>query len=108
VPFVAEFLKSKEVELRDEAALALGGSRLAGALTVLIDAWKDRPVETSPGMVFRAISSSALPAAIEFLVDIMKSGASRHAAAAAEALKLHENSPEIQALIEKAVQNRTG
>src|SRR5207244_12523891 len=32
VPFVAEYLKSSDEELRDEAALALGGSRLQSAV----------------------------------------------------------------------------
>lgn len=102
VPFVAEYLKSEKEELRDEAALALGASRLSGALALLMEMWKDVRNEDFEGILLRAISSSRLDEAIHFLIDLVKTGSRRQSAAAVEALKLHEDSPEIQALVERA------
>ena len=51
------------------------------------------------GALLRAISACRLPEAIDFLLDVLKTGTARQSAAAAEALKPHEDSPEIQARI---------
>ena len=102
LPFVAEYLKSNNEELRDEAALALGATRLNGALTLLIEAWKDVHNSDFENVLLRAISSSRLDEAIQFLIDLVKTGSARQSKAAIEALKLHEDSPEIQALVEQA------
>jgi len=106
VSFVAEYLNSADEELRDEAALALGASRLAGAVKVLIETYNELRLETFSGVLLRAISSSRLPEAIDFVLGVLKTGSPRQSAAAAEALKLHEDSPEIQALIEQAKKSR--
>jgi hypothetical protein len=102
LPFVAEYLKSSNEELRDEAALALGASRLSSALALLIEAWKDVRNSDFESILLRAISSSRLDEAIQFLIDLVKTGSSRQSAAAVEALKLHEDSSEIQAMVEQA------
>jgi HEAT repeat protein len=102
VAFVAGYLNSADTEVRDEAALALGASRLAGAVTVLIETWQSAHSDIFAGVLLRAISSSRLPEAIEFLLGVVRTGSSRQSAAAVEALKLHEGTPEIQASIEAA------
>ena len=102
LPFVAEYLKSDNEELRDEAALALGASRLNSALALLIEACKDVRNSDFESILLRAISSSRLDEAIQFLIDLVKAGSPRQSAAAVEALKLHEESPEIQAMVEQA------
>jgi HEAT repeat protein len=107
VPFVSEYLKSKDEELRDEAALALGSSRLTSALGVLISAWNEFPGEEFGGVLLRAVSASRLSEAIQFLLDVLRTGTVRQSAAALEALKVHEHSPEIQALIKEATASRT-
>jgi hypothetical protein len=106
VPLVAEFLHSADEELRDEAALALGSARLTGALKLLIETWNVVRSDAFSGVLLRAISSSRLPEAIEFLLAVLRTGTSRQSAAATEALRLHEGSPEIQALVEQAKRNR--
>jgi HEAT repeat protein len=106
VALVAEYLNSSDDEVRDEAALALGASRLAGAVTVLIEAWKHVHSDIYSGVLLRAISSSRLTEAIEFLLGLVRTGTSRQSAAALEALKLHEGTPEIQLLIEAARRER--
>jgi hypothetical protein len=110
VSFVAEHLKSANEEVRDEAALALGVSRLQTGLRALMDAWQETPDGSRDGLfssvLLRAISSSRLEEAIDFLLELVRSGAPREAAAALEALKIHEDSPEIQARIKHAVQSK--
>jgi hypothetical protein len=106
VSFVAEYLNSADEELRDEAALALGGSRLAGAVKVLIETYNELRLETFSSVLLRAISSSRLPEAIDFVLGVLRTGSPRQSAAAAEAMKLHEASTEIQALIEQAKKSR--
>jgi HEAT repeat protein len=106
VGFVAEYLKCGDEELRDEAALALGGSRLGSAVKVLIEAWPQTRLGDFSDTLLRAISSSRLPEAIEFLLNIVSTGSQAQSAAAVQALKLHEASPEIQAQIEEALGNR--
>jgi hypothetical protein len=107
VPFVAEYLRSGDEALRDEAALALGASRLSGGLKELIETWKSIRSDGFSEILLRAISSSRLPEAIEFLLDLLRNGTARQSAAAAEALKLHEASPEIRTLIDEAKRNRS-
>jgi HEAT repeat protein len=107
VPFVAEYLRSGDEALRDEAALALGASRLSGGLKELIETWKSIRSDGFSEILLRAISSSRLPEAIEFLLDLLRNGTARQSAAAAEALKLHEASPEIRALIDETKRNRS-
>jgi HEAT repeats len=102
VAFVTEYLNSADEELRDEAALALGASRLQSAAKVLMKTWEEARSEIFRATLLRAISSSRLPEAIEFLLEILKTGPARQSAAAIEALKLHEHSAEIQALIAAA------
>jgi hypothetical protein len=70
-------------------------------------AWKATRSEGSSEILLRAISSSRLPEAIEFLLHLLRSGTERHSAGAAEALRLHEGSPEIQTLIDEAKRNRS-
>jgi HEAT repeat protein len=107
VRFVSEYLKSKVQELRDEAALALGGSRLNSALKILIETWKECRSPEFSSTLLRAISASRLQDAIDFLIEVVKSGTSSQYLAALEALKLHEGSPEIQASIAAAREARS-
>jgi HEAT repeat protein len=106
IAFVAEFLNSGSNELRDEAALALGAARLDGAVKVLIERWNSTRSGAFADVLLRAISSSRLPEALAFLIDLLKSDNPRQSAAAVEALKLHQDTPEIQALITDALRKQ--
>jgi HEAT repeat protein len=106
VPLVAEFLQSADPEIRDESALALGGSRLASALELLIQKWNGNPARDFRPVLLRALSSSRQERALDFLLNLVRTGSTPDSAAALDALKLHEASPEIQALIEEAKRNR--
>ena len=106
VPFVAEYLNSANSAVRDEAALALGSSRLAAAFERLIAIWKEATSESFAGVVLRAISSSCRTEAIEFLLDLVKTGSPRQAKAASEALEIHKDSPEILSRLKEARKGR--
>jgi hypothetical protein len=110
VPFVAEFLEYEE-EIREEAALALGSSRLPPAIDVLKKAWtksrgrKHGKVEGLP--LLRAISASRQDAAIEFLLHIVREGRQRESEDALTALELHRDSKELSKRIAEAVAGRS-
>jgi HEAT repeat protein len=106
VPFVAEYLKSADDALRDEAALALGSSRLNVGIDALIETWKQCRAGPFADVLLRAISSSRLEEALEFLLNLIKTGTDRQASAAVEALELHENSPEIHERVMEAKRSR--
>jgi hypothetical protein len=106
VSFVEQFLNGKDDEIRDEAALSIGASRLPSATKVLIKTWKETRNREFGEVLLRALSSSREESALEFLLDLVKSGLSRDSSAALEALALHRDSPEIQSRIELARESR--
>ena len=106
VPFVAEFLTSAEEELREEAALALGASRLPAATAALIEAWTHRGNREVGGAILRGLSASRQESAIEFLCGVIRKGRDDEALAALDALHLHRDSTEICRQIAQAVETR--
>ena len=106
IAFVAQYLRSSVVGVRDEAAFALGGSRLAGAIGLLMKMWNQTKDRAFRGVLLRALSSSRQPSAIEFLLNLVRTGPNRDAAPALDALKLHDKSPEIWELVEQAEKER--
>jgi HEAT repeat protein len=106
VRFVAGYLKSTNVEVCDEAALALGGSRLPAAVAVLIETCKETAYREFRGVLFRALSISRQDVAIDFLLNVVRTGLSGDLELALDALKTHEQSPEIQAMVEQAKNSR--
>ncbi len=107
VAFVSGFIKSADDETRDEAALALGSSRLPSAVKVLLEAWNQSRNGEFGSILLRAISSSREETALIFLLDLVKQGTSRESAAALEALQLHSDSPEIQQRVNEATRGRS-
>jgi hypothetical protein len=120
IPFVTEFLKhggavgdfeahrpiGGRCALCEEAALALGASRLPAAVEVLKQTWAESRFLIPEDVLLRAISSSRQDSAIEFLLDIVRTGREREAIAAIDALELHRASPEIQEQLTRAVASR--
>lgn len=105
VPFVAKFLRSGG-DVAEEAALALGASRLTAALEVLKQTWSNERFLLPHDVLLRAISSSRQESAIEFLLNIVRTGREREAISAIAALELHRASAEIRAQVAAAVENR--
>jgi HEAT repeat protein len=106
VTFVVGFLKSPSDETRDEAALALGGSRLPSAVKALIEVWDESRRGPFALVVLRALSSSRDETALDFLLTLVKQGAPGDCAAALDALQFHTDSPEIRARVEQARKER--
>ena len=106
ITLVAEFLNSPDEEVRDEAAFALGSSRLPQGIYALIDVWSRSSDREFRGVIIRALGSSRQTAAIEFLLELIRTGLGQEAAAAIEALKSYESS-DIQSQIEQAKKARS-
>jgi HEAT repeat protein len=97
-------LNSTEEEVVEEAALALGASRLPAAVEALKEAWR-----REPKIVFlQAVSASRQENGFEFLLDLVRNARERDAVGAVEALALHRDSPEVRAAVEVTVKERGG
>jgi HEAT repeat protein len=108
VAFVSRFLESPSPEVRDEAALSLGASRLGPAVNVLIERWRTSRSREFSSVLLRALSSSREETALAFLLDLVREGTSRDSASALEALELHRDSPDIRLRVEEARGRRLG
>jgi hypothetical protein len=97
VRFVAKFLNGRQ-EIREEAALALGTSRLSSAVDPLQEAWDSTREPEFREVILRALSVSRQERAIEFLLRLIREGRQEDAKVALEALALHRDSPEIRRL----------
>jgi len=105
LPLLAEFLKRAD-ERGEEAALALGSSRLAEAFDLLCQAWDAARDRQFGAVLLRAISLSRLDTALEWLMKLVREGRLADATAALEALALHAASEEIRAQVKSAVDGR--
>ncbi len=107
VSFVSGFLGAAEEEVREEAALSLGASRLASAVAALRATWETTRSPELRAALLRGISASQRDEAIEFLLTLVRTGRERDALAALSALELHASREEIRAQISKEVETRT-
>jgi hypothetical protein len=104
VSFVAGLLDVVNEEVAEEAALALGASRIPQALETLKAAWK-KPENAALGPVLlRAISASRLDDAFEFLLAIVREGRQAESADALRALEIHRDSPPSSNAIRRRVE----
>lgn len=107
VPFVVEFLRSPHPEVQEEAALALGASRLATAVTTLKNAFGDKHRLLDAEVFCRALSISRREEAIDFLLEVLRKDRLSDAQAALQALTLYRDSKEVRNRIEQTVVTRT-
>jgi len=106
LPLVAEFLDGDDEAMKEEAALALGSSRMAGAVEILLSALPRARDPYFRKTILRALSASRQERAMAFLLSLVREGLRADADAALEALELHRESPEIRAAVEAAVRDR--
>jgi hypothetical protein len=106
VAFVAEFLDGPNTTIREEAALALGSSRLPGAAPVLADAWRGVTDPDFRLVLLRALSATRQPHALEFLLNLVRTGREGEATSAITALALHRESVDIRRQVEEAAARR--
>ncbi len=106
VSFVAEFLTFGDCEVRQEAALSLGTSRLTGAISTLQAAWEKAQGAEFRAAILRGLSASREQGAIDSLLAIVRTGRERDALAALTALELHREDKEICGRLAKSVEIR--
>ena len=99
-------LESENPEICDEAALALGNSRLASAVKILLGTWNQARATEFRSVLLRALSVSREESALKFLLELVAKGSYRDCAAALDALHLHKDSDEIHKLVEEARRTR--
>lgn len=107
VPFVAEFFRELNAEVRDEAVLALGASRLSEGVAALRDLLARKMPMVDPEVVFRALSISRREEAIDFLLEVIRTRRPREVIAALDALKVYRDSSDVQKRIADAVAARS-
>jgi hypothetical protein len=95
VPFVAEFLHLGQEQAREEAALALGVSRLPSAVDCLIDTFEKRSGRDDTFPLLRGLSASRTEHALAFLFHKLSNGRLHEARHALSALELHRDTAEI-------------
>ncbi len=105
LPLVAEFLDGPD-DVREEAALALGSSRMPAAVEILLKALPGARDPYFRKTVLRALSASRQEKALEFLLGLVREGLRTDMDAALEALELHRESAEIRTAIDAAVSDR--
>ena len=105
--FVAGFLTRQPPENAEAAALALGGSRLAGALPLLRAWWENTFDPTLRRSALLAIAMLKRDEAIDYLLEHVAESAPQHASAAIEALALYRHDPRLRAQVEAALGRRT-
>jgi HEAT repeat protein len=103
VLFVARFFEDKNEEVAEEAALALGASRLPQALETLKEAWKKSKNTAIGPVLLRAISASRLDDAFEFMLAIVREGRQSEREDALRALEIHRDSEDIRRRVEEAL-----
>jgi HEAT repeat protein len=88
LPFVAGFLSPKGGEIAEEAALALGASRMAAAVEMLREVWGRTVQPEFRAVLLRALCISRDEQALAFLEDLAKNGREQDAADALAALAM--------------------
>lgn len=94
--FVAEFLRSPDELNQQAAAFALAESRRTDALDILTGFWPKARTASQQEVVLLAISTTRLPAALDFLCTILNRDELSAALAALSALAIHRNNDTIR------------
>jgi hypothetical protein len=107
VPFLEEFLRVSNTEIQEEAALALGASRLPRAVMALLNVAEQKRLLLENDVLFRSLSISRHEEAMQFLLQAIRKGRLREAVCALEALQLHQDSNELREKVKEAVASRS-
>jgi len=106
VPFVAGFLKPALGSAAEEAALALGASRIAAAAQPLQECFPHQRDPEFRAILLRAISATRQPDALEFLYNLIRNGREVDVLRTLEALAIHRDSADIRRQTEEAASGR--
>jgi HEAT repeat protein len=102
LPFVARFLQSGSEPVQEAAVFALAESRRPEAFTVLKDFWPRAPLDLQEAVLL-AIAMLRIPAALDFLIDLV-ARKDPHTRAALFALAIHRHYGKIKESVAAAVQ----
>jgi HEAT repeat protein len=105
VPLVAGFA-SGHSEVSEAAILALGASRRADAVAWLIAEFANRADPASRKCILLSLSTSRAEAAMEFLLDLIRTAGSSAASLAADALAIHSRDEALQDQVAAALRSR--
>jgi len=101
--FVGGFLDADE-EVAEGAALALGESRRPEALAILQKHWpRARRSEELGNVILLAIAITRLPAAADFLLEVLANESEPIAGGALSALAIHRHNPAVRERVAAAV-----
>jgi HEAT repeat protein len=106
LPFVARFLDSPSDAVAEGAALALAESRRPEALDVLTRYWPTARGGPLQDALLLAISMTRLPAALDFLLEVLASERQDTAAAALSALAIHRHNDALKGRVASALAKR--
>ncbi len=106
VPLLAEFLQKSDGALREEAALALGSSRLPEAFELLKQTYGHTRNPDFREVLLRAVSTTRQQPAVEWLLEIVRTGRRADTVSALHALALHRSSVEIRHKVADAIHGR--
>jgi HEAT repeat protein len=104
LPFVSGFLVPGDAARCEAAALALGKSRLLEALDPLKECARRCMFSEVGQQVLLAIAMLRLPAAIDYLVELVASDSENEAISALSALKIHNYDPRLRERLAQVVQ----
>ncbi|HEX3149101.1 MAG TPA: hypothetical protein VHR66_13555 [Gemmataceae bacterium] len=104
--FVGQFLNSSDGEVAEGAALVLAESRRPEALELLKKRWQGLRSESLQNVLLLAIAITRLPAALEFLLEIVADEREPIAAEALTALAIHRHNDAVRERIEGVVAHR--
>jgi hypothetical protein len=93
--FVSGFLDPMDQARCEAAALALGKCRLPGALEALMSCWRRTYDPELREQILLSMAMMRLPAAVDFLLDLVATEAEPEALAAMSALKFHAYDPRL-------------
>jgi HEAT repeats len=105
-PLVSGYLDLDDIPVREAAILALGRSRLPEAFEALSAFWNRKPPVVLRETVLLAMVMLRLPAATEFLVELVATGPEAAALAALSALKIHSHDSRLRQRIAEVIQQR--
>ena len=104
--FVARFLKSDSAELREAAALALGESRLSGALPLLQEAYTLNRQASFRRSLLLGIALLRQDEGVEFLLSRLEKEPEPLAVAALEALNLYAADQHVRKRVQAIIASR--
>ncbi len=106
VDFVAKFLTSKDEDMAEQAALALGESHLPAAFSVLREAWESGGAREHRRMLLTAIALLRSDNSLEFLLALLSEESPSIAAGVLAALRFYSGDETVAARVRDILRRR--